>query len=71
MIGQGRPREDILAMMQTEFNWGGLSSRFLDGLIVEMGGSVAPAGAGGRGAPGGGGRGAPLGGGRRGAPPPQ
>jgi glyoxylase-like metal-dependent hydrolase (beta-lactamase superfamily II) len=60
MIAQGRPREDILQMMQTEFNWGGLSSRFLDGLIVEMGGSVAPAGAG---------RGGLGGGGRRGAPP--
>jgi len=70
MISQGRSRDDILAMMQSEFNWGGLSSRFLDGLIVEMGGSVAPAGAGGRGAPGGS-RGAPPGGGRRGAPPAQ
>lgn len=60
MIAQGRSRDEILQMMQTEFNWGGLSSRFLDGLIVEMGGSVAPAGAGRFG-----------GGGRRGAPPPQ
>jgi len=44
MIGQARSRDDILAMMQSEFNWGGLSTRFSrrpdrrDG-----GGSVAPA----------------------------
>lgn len=64
MISQNRSRADILSMMQTEFSWGGLSSQFIDGLIVEMGGSVAPAPAGGFG-----GRGAP--GGRRGGPPPQ
>lgn len=62
-ISQGAPRDEILSMMQTEFNWGGLSSRFLDGLIVEMGGSVAPA-AGGRGA-------FPPGGPRGGGAPPQ
>jgi hypothetical protein len=70
MIAQRRSRDEILAMLQTEFNWGGLSSRYVDGVIVEMGGSVAPAPAGGRGAPGGA-RGAPPGGARRGVPPPQ
>lgn len=73
-ISQGATRDDVLTMMQTEFNWGGLSSRYLDGLIIEMGGNVTP-GAGFAMPPGAGGRGAlPPGGGRggfggRGAPP--
>jgi glyoxylase-like metal-dependent hydrolase (beta-lactamase superfamily II) len=49
MTGQGRPREDIQAMLQSEFNWGGLSmGTGLDGVILEMGSQ-----AGGRGRPGG------------------
>lgn len=37
MNQQGRTREEILSVMQTEFSWGGLSSRVgLDGVIVEM-----------------------------------
>lgn len=65
MTGQGRPREDIQAALQSEFNWGGLSmSTGLDGVILEMGTQAA----GGRGRPGGaGGRG----GAGRGAQPPQ
>jgi hypothetical protein len=49
MTGQGRPREDIQAMLQSEFNWGGLSmGTGHDGVILEMGSQ-----AGGRGRPGG------------------
>jgi hypothetical protein len=53
MTGQGRPREDIQMMLQTEFNWGGLSmGTGLDGVILEMGaqggGRGRPGGAGGR-----------------------
>jgi hypothetical protein len=37
MNSQRRPREDIQAMLESEFNWGGLSMRTgLDGVIVEM-----------------------------------
>jgi glyoxylase-like metal-dependent hydrolase (beta-lactamase superfamily II) len=37
MNAQQRSREDIQAMLQSEFNWGGLSMRTgLDGVIVEM-----------------------------------
>jgi cyclase len=63
MTGQGRPREDIQAMLQSEFNWGGLSmGTGLDGVILEMGSQ-----AGGRGRPGGAG-GRPGGAGGPGAP---
>ena len=75
MTGQGRPREDIQAMLQSEFNWGGLSmGTGLDGVILEMGAQAG--GRGGRGgaraggpagAPGGAAGGAPAG--ARGATP--
>jgi cyclase len=73
MTGQGRPREDIQAMLQSEFNWGGLSmGTGLDGVIVEIGSGAAGGGRGGRpgGAGGPGGPGGPGGAAGRGGPPP-
>lgn len=66
LLSQGRPREDIQAVLTSEFDWGNLELQVgLDGLIVEMGGGGGGGGrAGGRGAAGG--RGVPPG--RGGAP---
>jgi hypothetical protein len=37
MNKQTRPREDIQALLQSEFNWGGLEMRVgLDGVNTEM-----------------------------------
>jgi cyclase len=61
MVSQGRSREDIQAMLSSEFNWGNLELQVgLDGVIVELGsGSANPAAGRGGGRGGRGGRGAP------------